>query len=190
MQGKVIGLAALAAVSILLLYGPTLEAVHLAAFAAILVVVAGVDQATRRIPNALVLAAFSVRILYIAIMWFSNAGEASSLLVESLFGAVVIGGGLLVFTMIADSLRGGENMGGGDIKLLAVIGFYFGLPVGLFVMAAACALGACATLLLQRSSRGAPDSQPGTFPLGPAIAVSAIAAMLVLCPPIQSLLLF
>ena len=190
MQGKVIGLAALAAVSILLLYGPTLEAVHLAAFAAILVVVAGVDQATRRIPNALVLAAFSVRILYIAIMWFGNVGEASSLLVESLFGAVVIGGGLLVFTMIADSLRGGENMGGGDIKLLAVIGFYFGLPVGLFVMAAACALGACATLLLQRSSRGAPDSQPGTFPLAPAIAVSAIAAMLVLCPPIQSLLLF
>ena len=85
MQGKVIGLAALAAVSILLLYGPTLEAVHLAAFAAILVVVAGVDQATRRIPNALVLAAFSVRILYIAIMWFGNVGEASSLLVESLF---------------------------------------------------------------------------------------------------------
>ena len=190
MQGKVIGLAALAAVSILLLYGPTLEAAHLAAFAAILVVVAGVDQATRRIPNALVLAAFSVRILYIAIMWFGNAGEASSLLAESLIGAVVIGGGLFVFTMIADYLRGGESMGGGDIKLLGVVGFYFGLSVGLAVTAAACALGACATLLLQRPSREAPDSRPGTFPLGPAIAASAIAAMLVLCPPIQALLFF
>ena len=185
-----LGLAALAAVSILLLYGLTLEAIHLAAFAAILVVIADVDQATRRIPNALVLAAFSVRILYIAIMWFGNAGEAVSLLVESLIGAVVIGGGLLVFTMIADYLRGGENMGGGDIKLLAVVGFYFGLSVGLVVTAAACALGACATLLMQRSSRRPSKPQPDTFPLGPAIAASAIAAMLVLCPPIQSLLLF
>ena len=184
-----LGLAVLSAISILLLYGLTLEAVHLAAFAAILVVIADIDQAIRRIPNALVLAAFSVRILYIAIMWFGNAGEASSLLAESLIGAVVIGGGLLVFTMIADYLRGGENMGGGDIKLLAVIGFYFGLSIGLDVTAAACALGACATLL-QRQSRDATDSQLGTFPLGPAIAMSAIAAMLVLCPPIQSSLLF
>ncbi len=189
MQGRVLGLAALSAISILLLYGLTLEAVHLAAFAAILVVIADVDKAVRRIPNALVLAAFSVRILYIAILWIGNAGEAVSLLVESLIGAAVIGGGLLVFTMIADHLRGSENMGGGDIKLLGVVGFYFGLSVGLVVTAVACALGACATLLLQRSSRE-PDSQPGTFPLGPAIAASAIAAMLVLCPPIQSLLFF
>ena len=190
MQGRVLGLAALAAVSILLLYGLTLEAVHLAAFAAILVVIADVDKAARRIPNALVLVAFCVRVLYIAILWIGNAGEASSLLIESLIGAAVIGGGLLVFTMIADYLRGSENMGGGDIKLLGVVGYYFGLSVGLVVTAAACALGACATLLLQRSSREAPDSQPGTFPLGPAIAASAIAAMLVLCPPIQSLLFF
>ena len=73
MQGRVLGLAALAAVSILLLYGPTLEAVHLAVFAAILVVIAGIDHATRRIPNALVLIAFLVRVLYIAIVWLVSA---------------------------------------------------------------------------------------------------------------------
>lgn len=190
MRGRVLGLAALAAVSILLLYGPTLEAVHIAAFAAILVMIACIDQATRRIPNMLVLIAFLVRVLYIAIVWLISAEEAFSLLTESLVGAVVIGGGLLVFTMVVDYLRGSENMGGGDIKLLAVVGFYFGLSTGLVVTAAACALGACATLLLQKSSKEAPDTRSDTFPLGPAIAVSTIAAMLVLCPPIQSLLMF
>ena len=190
MQGRVLGLAALAAVSILLLYGPTLEAVHLAVFAAILVVIANIDHATRRIPNALVLIAFLVRVLYIAIVWLVSAEEAFSLLTESLVGAVVIGGGLLVFTMVVDYLRGSENMGGGDIKLLAVVGFYFGLSAGRVVTAAACALGACAALLLQKSSKEALDTRSDTFPLGPAIAASAIAAMLVLCPPIQSLLMF
>ena len=190
MRGRVFGLAALAAVSILLLYGPTLEAVQLAAFAAILVVIADIDQAARRIPNVLVLAAFLMRVLYIVVLWFNNAGEALALLVESLAGALVIGGGLLVFTMVVDYLRGSENMGGGDIKLLAVVGFYFGLSAGLVVTAAACALGACATLLLQKSSGGAFESQPKTFPLGPAIAASAIAAMLVLCPPVQALIMF
>ena len=95
-----------------------------------------------------------------------------------------------MFTMVVDYLRGSENMGGGDIKLLAVVGFYFGLSTGLVVTAAACALGACATLLLQKSSKAAPDTRSDTFPLGPAIAVSAIAAMLVLCPPVQSLPMF
>lgn len=190
MRGRVFGLAALAAISILLLYGPTLEAVHLAVFAAILVAIADIDQATRRIPNALVLAAFSVRVLYIAIVWIANAGGALPLLIRSLVGAVVISGGLLVFTTIADCLRGNANMGGGDIKLFAVVGFYFGLSVGLVVTAAACALGACATLLLQKSSKRVLDDQSGTFPLGPAISVSAIAAMLVLCPLIQPLVFF
>ena len=159
MRGRVFGLAALAAVSILLLYGPTLEAVQLAAFAAILVVIADIDQATRRIPNALVLTAFSMRVLYIVVLWFNDAGEALALLVESLVGAIVIGGGLLVFTMVVDYLRGSENMGGGDI-------------------------------MLQKSSGGTFESQPKTFPLGPAIAASAIAAMLVLCPPVQALIMF
>lgn len=190
MRGRVLGLAVLAAVSILLLYGLTLEAVQLAAFAAILVAIACIDQTTRRIPNALVLIAFLVRVLYIAIVWLVSAEEAFSLLTQSFIGAVVIGLGLLVFTIIIDYLRGSENMGGGDIKLLAVVGFYFGLSVGLVVAAAACAFGACGTLLLQKSSNEVPDASSNTFPLGPAIAVSAIAAMLVLCPPVQSLFLF
>ena len=109
---------------------------------------------------------------------------------EGFFGALLGFGIMLIIAVVGKLVYRKDTLGGGDIKLLAVIGFYFGLPVGLFVMAAACALGACATLLLQRSSRGAPDSQPGTFPLGPAIAVSAIAAMQVLCPPIQLLPLF
>ncbi|MBO4353064.1 MAG: prepilin peptidase [Eggerthellaceae bacterium] len=189
MQGKAFGLAALAAASIGLLYGPTFEAVHLAVFAVVLAVAANIDQETRRIPNVLVLIAFAVQLAYIAVMWVGGAGEAVELLVRSFVGAAAIGGGLFVFTIVVDSLRGGKNMGGGDVKLFAAVGLYLGLSMGLVVVALSCALGGCASLLMRGKPFRSATEPPGTFPLGPAIAATTIASMLIMSPVIQSLIM-
>ena len=70
-----------------------------------------------------------------------------------------------------DRLLGRDTLGGGDIKLLAVVGLYLG-PVGsLFALVLACVIGlACHAL---RRGKGGQ-----AFPFGPSIAVAAAGMLL------------
>ena len=89
-----------------------------------------------------------------------------------LLSALVFGGGLLIVSLIMDKALGRDTLGGGDIKLFAVVGLYLGLAGTLFTMLLACVLGLVLNLILQRGERGR------AFPFGPAIAVSAAAMLL------------
>ena len=71
---------------------------------------------------------------------------------------------------------GRDTMGGGDIKLMAVVGLYLG-PIGaLFALVLACVIG-----LLFHALRRGEEARP--FPFGPSIAV-ATAAMLLFGAPL------
>ena len=59
----------------------------------------------------------------------------------SVLAAVIFGGGLLLISLLLDRILGKESLGGGDIKLFAVIGLYMGLIGTLFVVVIACILG-------------------------------------------------
>lgn len=60
---------------------------------------------------------------------------------SGILGAVVLGGGLLVLTTVYELVRRKEAFGGGDIKLMAVLGFVSRVgALGLF----ACMNGVCA----------------------------------------------
>lgn len=176
---KAIVAAALSCAAVLFSYGLTLEGIELALFAVILVSAAAVDIESRRIPNALVAAACVVRLAYLAILGLSGHPGAGSLAAGSLVGALAIGGGLLVATLVADRLFGGQNMGGGDIKLLAVVGLYFGVSAGIAVVLAACILGALSSRAFASSEA---SGTPQTFPFGPSIAAASVLAMLVVSP--------
>ena len=62
-------------------------------------------------------------------------------------------------------------MGGGDIKLFAVMGLYLGMAASLFAMFLACVLGLLFTLLQ-------PKKESPQIPFGPAIAIAAWAMLL------------
>jgi len=84
---------------------------------------------------------------------------------------VALGGGLLLVSLIMDKIMGRDTLGGGDIKLLAVVGLYLG-PIGaLFALVLACVIG----LLFHALGRGE-GARP--FPFGPSIAVAAAAMLL------------
>lgn len=85
---------------------------------------------------------------------------------NSLLGAVVIGGSILVISLVMDKLLGRESMGGGDIKLLFVSGLYLGLVRGLFMLIAACIIGLLFYIL------GGKRNEEKQFPFGPAIAAA------------------
>ena len=91
---------------------------------------------------------------------------------DSLIAALLFGGGLLAISLVMDKLLGRESLGGGDIKLFAVVGLYLGVVGTLFALLLACVLGLAMNAALKRK-----DGERA-FPFGPAIAVSAALMLL------------
>ncbi len=88
------------------------------------------------------------------------------LFITALLGALAVAGPLMLLVLLADRLAGRETMGGGDIKLAALLGLHFGPVQTLLLMILACALGLLLGAVL-KTDRDAP------FPFGPALSLSA-----------------
>jgi leader peptidase (prepilin peptidase)/N-methyltransferase len=144
---------------------PMSSAALYAAAQVLLVAAASVDLATRRIPNALVLA-----LALIGVVPRVVAGHAW--LVDSLVsGAVVLGIALL----LAHVARGG--LGAGDVKLAAALGLLLGKTVvaAFFIGSVLGALAGLAIIVRQ--------GRRSTLAYGPYLATGAAAAIIFLNPP-------
>lgn len=97
----------------------------------------------------------------------------------SLLAALVFGGGLLTVSLIMDRLLGRDTLGGGDIKLFAVVGLYLGFTGTLFALLIACVVALALNALLRRRSADR------AFPFGPAIALSAALMLLYGAPLVE-----
>lgn len=179
-----------------------------ASFALFLVLLAwasAIDLRERRIPNKLVAAMavlwLAVRVLLAAMAaaccaagFGSGAqiGDAASVasvaamrvspfgltLGDGLVGALVLGGGSLAVSIAFERLAQRPSMGGGDIKLLAVVGLFLGWERGLWCLFAAC-LVVLVTQMTSRFREGGKEIGSQTFPFAPAILVGvAIASIL------------
>ncbi|MBO5115060.1 MAG: prepilin peptidase [Peptococcaceae bacterium] len=83
----------------------------------------------------------------------------------SVLAAMLFAGGILFFILMMDRLLQKETMGGGDIKLLAVMGLYLGMPASLFALFLACVLGLCFALLCIGNGKS-------QIPFGPSISIA------------------
>ena len=90
----------------------------------------------------------------------------------SLLAALVYGGGLLGVSLILDRALGRDSMGGGDIKLFAVVALYLGFVGTLFALMLACVLGLLFHVVGRKRSSGA------EFPFGPSIALATAVMLL------------
>lgn len=97
-----------------------------------------------------------------------------------ILAAAVFGGGLLGVSVLMDKRLGRESMGGGDIKLFAVVGLYLGLVGTLFALLLSCAIG-LAVFVCVRSRREGGQA----FPFGPYIAAASAVMLLYGEPVIQ-----
>lgn len=89
------------------------------------------------------------------------------LLVRGLFGAVVLFVPLLLLVLLMDRIMGAETMGGGDLKLIALLGLYFGWDQGLLLILVSCVFG-----LLLAAAAGKLKTRTKT-PFGPSLALAA-----------------
>jgi leader peptidase (prepilin peptidase) / N-methyltransferase len=132
-------------------------------FLAALIAVAGIDLEHQLIPNRITLPGIVVGFLT------TFLGTRASWL-DSLLG-ILIGGGILVAVVI---LSGG-GMGGGDVKLSAMMGAFLGYKLVLLALfLAVIAGGAVALGLLSMGIRRRKDP----IPFGPFLAASAAIALL------------
>ncbi len=91
--------------------------------------------------------------------------------VGSLLGIALGGGSLLLIALGYQVIRGKEGMGGGDIKLLAMIGAFLGWKGVLFTIMASSFTGtAVGIIMMVRKGRGMQMS----LPFGPFLAIGAI----------------
>lgn len=105
-------------------------------------------------------------------------------LLHGLLPALALGGGVLVLSLIMDKVLKKDSMGGGDIKLLFVLGLYFDFPSCLLLLVFACAAGIVLGAIVMRVKKDTP------FPFGPALSLAALLTLLFGHPLIEAYLNF
>jgi len=148
-------------------FGLSPELFVYAYFSATLLVVAFIDFEHQIIPDTLslpgIVLGFAASFILPETAWY-----------ESLLGILVGGGALYLVALAYYLLAGREGMGGGDVKLLAMIGAFLGwraVPLVIFLSAAAGSVAGVAMVLAQRKGIRHTPVPYGPFLSGAALLV-------------------
>lgn len=155
------GLCALATV---IRYGLSIQALVYFCFIAVLILITYIDLDHQIIPNQITLPG-------IPIFLSATLALPEPTLLESLAGIAAGGGSLLLVGWTYRLITKREGMGGGDVKLLAMIGALTGWKGVLFTIYIASAVGACAGLIVMLASK---KNFRLAIPFGPFLAIGSI----------------
>ena len=108
---------------------------------------------------------------------FVLPGDILSSLLRGLIGGLSISVPLFFLVLIADRILKRESMGGGDIKLLFMLGLYFNWMYSLMAIIFACIIGLIFALVLNIFRRDGEASD--TFPFGPSICLAYWLVLLI-----------
>ena len=147
----------------LLRFGITVELFRNLVLLCLLFLLSMVDLEIFEIPDSCHIIA---AVLWAATCWFVLDGISD--IIFHIIAAVVYGGGILLISMIFDKLLNKESMGGGDIKLFAVMGLYLGLAPSLLALILSCVIGLIFAFIRKRITPDASEE----FPFGPSIALA------------------
>jgi len=143
-----------------------------AALTAGLIVTTFVDFDFRIIPDEISLGGIVVGLIVSAV--YPQLHQAASLpagVLRSLLGILVGGGILWVLGIVGDFLFKKESMGGGDIKLLAMIGAFLGWKVALLALPLASVMGAVVGVIAKIRTK---ESE---IAFGPYLAIGALVGL-------------
>jgi leader peptidase (prepilin peptidase)/N-methyltransferase len=156
------------ALVVFLKYGIQLDALIYYAFIATLLVITFIDIDHRIIPDVITLPG-------IPIFLAASFALRQISFVDSILGIFVGGGSLFLVAWLYHLITKKEGMGGGDIKLLAMIGAVIGWKGVLFTIFVASAVGTLSGLLIMLKSR---KTMKLAVPFGPFLAIGGIAYIL------------
>jgi len=152
------------ALAVYLRFGMTAAGLIYFLFIATLIVITFIDIDHRIIPDRITLPG-------IPLFFMASLALPIPTWVDALLGLVVGGGSLLLIAWGYGLLTGREGMGGGDIKLLAMIGALLGWQGVIFTIFVSSAVGTLTGMLLML--RGGKDMKLA-IPFGPFLSIGAI----------------
>ncbi len=149
--------------SLLLRFGWSWQLGKWLALACLLLMISLVDLRSYLIPDGFLLWGLALYVTFSLL----EGQPWPALLWSGLLGGCSVALPLGLLVLLADRALGQETMGGGDLKLLFLLGVYLGPLETVLTLFAACVIG----LLWQGLRRSLRRGQP--FPFGPAIAAAA-----------------
>lgn len=157
-------LTGVTALGVLHHFGPTAWGAVAFVFCAVLITITFIDVDHRIIPDVISLPGipvfFLAAVFLLGIPW-----------TEALIGILAGGGSLFLVAFTYYRLTGKEGMGGGDIKLLAMMGPILGWPGVLFTIFVASAVGTVVGIGIMITQRGGLKL---AVPFGPFLALGAL----------------
>lgn len=161
----------------------TISYIPIILFIAMMVIVAMIDLRKRKIYNAEIAVLLVIWIVWAIIVTVFSLSEGMSFLeaigiplmlddasiLDGLAAAIIFGVGSLLITVVFERVTGRFAMGGGDIKLLFVVGLFLGVEGEAIALLIACGVFAITGLVMRRSKDDA-------LPFGPFIAAGSIIA--------------
>jgi leader peptidase (prepilin peptidase)/N-methyltransferase len=158
-------ITALLALLLFLKFGLTLSFLIYFIFTAVLIVITFIDLDHQIIPDILTLPGipifFLAAIFLVKIPWM-----------EALIGLLIGGGVLLAIAFVYELLTKREGMGGGDIKLLAMIGGFLGWKSLIFVLLFSSFSGAIVGITAMIIKK---QDMKYAVPFGPFLSAAAVA---------------
>ncbi|MCS6896473.1 MAG: A24 family peptidase [Nitrospira sp.] len=161
------GLNAVGYIGLLWYFGPGWPTLVYALLYSSLLVVAGTDLSHKIIPNAITLPGIAIGLLCAATVLPTG-------LKNGLIGMLVGGGMLWVLAWASPYLFGKEGMGGGDVKLMAMIGAFLGWKPALLTILVGSLLGSLIGLTLIGARV---ISRRDYIPFGPFLVCGALIAL-------------
>jgi len=161
-------LTAVFSVVLYLHFGPSLSYPVYLAFVSALIVITFIDLELRIIPDVISLSGIALGFLLSFIL-----SEVQWL--NSIIGIIAGGGSLLLVGVMYEKITGVEGMGGGDVKLLAMIGAFTGWKGVLFTVMASSLFGAViGGFLMLLSGKG----RRLAIPFGPFLSAGAFVYLI------------
>ena len=161
--------------------GPTLQALKLCVFAALLIELVVSDLESRILPDEFTKGGILAGIMFAAVLPM-DAGLASVLLpeygwravsiVESVIGAAVTSLALWSVGWLYQKIRGREGLGFGDVKMMALVGAFLGLQRSIVTLMLGSIVGSVLGLLFIALARK--DASTYELPYGTFLGAAAL----------------
>lgn len=152
-------------------YGLNIITLYYLILVSLLVIITFIDIDHYIIPNGLIIFGAIFGVL------FSLIGQSIELK-DSILGAVISGGGMFLLIYLIELVVKKEVMGGGDIKLFAMIGLFLGVQGGLLTILLSIYVGAIYGIGIILDSKIKKKEYNSVIPYGPFISVGAIIVIL------------
>jgi len=164
-------ISAIAFLTIILKYDISFQTLEYLIFTCLLMACAFADLEGTIIPDRFIIAGLIVRLGFILV----NGNFVKDLLF-SLIGGFTIPVALLIVVLVFEKITKKDAMGGGDIKLLFMIGLFIGWKCNVLCLLLACIIGIVFGAVTNLSKK---DTTDKTFPFGPSIVLAAWICILI-----------